>query len=158
MGLFDVALGDAVGGLMGGAGGANAQSMLGGLLGKLGGSKGASNSAMLATVMALVQQQGGVSGLVAKFQSGGLSDVVASWVGIGANAPISATQVQDVLGHAAVTDVASTLGVDASQASASIASVLPELINQLTPNGKVEAASSDLLTKGLSMLKAQLGK
>ncbi|MBL0173622.1 MAG: DUF937 domain-containing protein [Gemmatimonadaceae bacterium] len=158
MGLFDGVLGDAVGGLMGGAGGANAQNMLGGLLGQLGGGKGAGNSAVLATVMALVQQQGGVSGLVAKFQSGGLSDVVASWVGTGANAPISASQVQDVLGKSAVTDVAAQLGVDPAQAGSSIASMLPELINQLTPNGKVEAGSSDLLSQGLSMLKGLQGK
>ena len=158
MGLFDGVLGDAVGGLMGGAGGANAQSMLGGLLGQLGGAQGAGNNAVLATVMALVQQQGGVSGLVAKFQSGGLSDMVSSWVGTGANAPISPSQVQDVLGHSTVTDVASKLGMDPAQASSSIASLLPELINQLTPNGKVEAGSSDLLSQGLSMLKGLQGK
>jgi len=153
MGLLDGALGDAVGGMMGNTGGNNPQDLLGGLLGQLGGAQGGNNSAMMATIMSLVQQHGGVAGIVQKFSSGGMADIVASWVGTGANAPVSATQVQQALGDSTVADVASTLGVNSSQASASIASMLPQLINSLTPNGAVDAGSSDLLTKGLSMLK-----
>lgn len=153
MGLFDGALGDAVGGLMGGNR-TNLQGALGGLLGQLGGTNG-SNNAMLATVMTLVQQHGGVGAIVEKFRAGGLSEVVASWVGPGANAPVSATQVTQVLGASTVSDVASKLGVDPAQASASLATMLPELINQLTPNGAADAGSSDLLTKGLAMLTSR---
>jgi uncharacterized protein YidB (DUF937 family) len=36
--------------------------------------------------------------------------------------------------------------------------MLPELINQLTPNGTVDAGSNDVLSKGLAMLKGQLGQ
>lgn len=158
MGLLDGALGDALGGMMGKPGGANVQGMLGGLLGSLGGNQGGASNAMLATVMSLVQQHGGVEGIVEKFKSGGLSDVVSSWVGTGANAPISGAQVQQTLGASTVSSVASTLGVDAAQASSSIAALLPELINQLTPNGKVEAGSNDLLSQGLSMLKGLQGR
>jgi uncharacterized protein YidB (DUF937 family) len=159
MGLLDGVLGDALGGMTGGNAGANnLQGMVGGLLGQLGGTAGGSSNAMLTTVMALVQQQGGVEGLIAKFQAGGLSDVVSSWVGTGQNLPVSATQVTQVLGESTITNVASSLGVESSHASSSIASMLPELINQLTPNGAVDAGSSDLLAKGLSMLKGQLGQ
>lgn len=162
MGLLDGALGDAMGDAMGGlmknAGGANTQDMLGGLLGQLsGGQRGASNGA-LAAVMALVQQNGGVEGIVAKFRTGGLQDVVASWVGTGANAPISATQVQQVLGDSSVNDVAVSMGVEPAHASSSLATMLPALINQLTPNGAVDSGSSDLLSQGLSMLRSQMGK
>ena len=158
MGLLDGALGDAVGDLLGGARGANATGasaggMLGGILGQLTGSQGAGGNAILATVMTLVQQQGGVEGLVARFRSAGLGDVVSSWVGTGANMPISPAQVQDALGAGTLNDVASTLGVDSSRAGASVATMLPELINQLTPNGAVDAGSNDLLSQGLSMLK-----
>lgn len=153
MGLFDGALGDALGGLMGGNS-ANFQGALGGLLGQLGGTNG-SNNTLLATVMALVQQQGGVGALVEKFRAGGMTDVVNSWVGSGANAPVSATQVTQVLGASTVSDIASKLGVDPAQASASLSTMLPELINQLTPNGAVDAGSGDLLTKGLAMLTSR---
>lgn len=155
MGLLDGALGDAVGGLMGGA---KAEGMLGGLLGKLGGGQGAGGNKMLAMLMSLVQTEGGLGGLLDKFKAGGHGDAVASWVGTGENAPISAKQVQDVLGQGTVTDLASKLGVDPSHAGASMATMLPELINQLTPNGKVDAGSSDLLAQGMAMLKKLQGK
>jgi len=155
MGLLDGVLGDSPSGMPGNPGGINVQGMLGGLLGSLGGNQGGANNAMLATVMALVQQHGGIEGIVAKFRSGGLSDVVSSWVATGPNTPISGAQVQQALGASTVSGVASTLGVEESQASSSLAVMLPELINQLTPNGKVEADSNDLLTQGLSMLRAR---
>ena len=154
MGLLDGVLGDSASGTPG-PGGGNLQGMLGGLLGSLGGNKGGANTAMLATVMALVQQQGGIEGIISKLRSGGLSDVVSSWISTGPNAPISGAQVQQALGPSTVSGVASTLGVDESQASSSLAAMLPELINQLTPNGKVEADSNDLLTQGLSMLRGR---
>ena len=153
MGLLDGVLGGSSSGTPANSGGVNLQGMLGGLLGSLGGNRGGANNAMLATVMALVQQNGGIEGIIAKFRSGGMSDAAASWVGTGANAPLSGEQVQQVLGTSTVGDVASTLGVDHSQASSSLAAMLPELINQLTPNGQVEANSNDLLTQGLSMLR-----
>jgi len=153
MGLLDGKLGDALGGMLGNASGGNAQGMVGGLLGSLGGKQGAVNTAMLAAVMALVQQNGGIEGILERFKAGGLSDVVSSWVGTGANAPISGAQVQQALGPSTVTDVASTLGVDDAQASSSLAAMLPELINQLTPNGRIEAGSNDMLSQGLSMLQ-----
>ena len=154
MGLLDGVLGDSAEGSRN-PGGLNMQGMLGGLLGRLGGGQGSANNAMLATVMALVQQQGGIEAIVRKFQAGGLSDVVSSWIGTGPNAPVSGSQVQQVLGPSTVSNVASTLGVDEAQASSSLATMLPELINQLTPHGKVEADSNDLLTQGLSMLRAR---
>jgi uncharacterized protein YidB (DUF937 family) len=159
MGLLDGVLGDALGGMTGGNAGANnLQGMLGGLLGQLGGTPGGNSNAMLTTVMSLVQQHGGVEGLIAKFQAGGLSDVVSSWVGTGQNLPVSATQVTQVLGDSTINTVASSMGVDPSHASSSIASMLPELINQLTPHGVVDAGSSDVLAKGLSMLKGLSGQ
>ena len=54
----------------------------------------------------LLNQQGGVSGLVEKFQSGGLGEVVNSWVGSGENLPVSAEQVQQVLGNEQIAGLA----------------------------------------------------
>ena len=153
MGLLDSVLGGSASGGPGNSGGVNLEGMLGGLLGSLGGRQGGTSNAMLATVMALVQQNGGIEGIIAKFKASGMSDAAASWVGTGANAQISGAQVQQVLGVSTVSGVASTLGVDDAQAGSSLAAMLPELINQLTPNGKVEGGSNDLLSQGLSMLK-----
>jgi uncharacterized protein YidB (DUF937 family) len=149
MGLFDDALGQA-GSLLGGQGG-DAQQMLGGLLKQFGGQ--GSNNGLLAAAMSLLQQQGGLEAIVQKFQAGGLGDVVQSWVGTGANASVSAQQLKSVLGHDAVASVASQAGVSPAQASGGLASVLPELVNQLTPGGKIPANSGDLVSSVLGMLR-----
>ncbi len=156
MGLLDGALGDALGSAMGGAGkpgeAGNLQGMLGGLLGQLGGGTGKSG-ALLATVMTLVQRNGGIEGILARFRASGMGDAVDSWVGTGANAPVSGAQVTQVLGESTVSEMAGQLGTDSAQASDSLASMLPELINQLTPNGKVPANSGDLLSHAMAMLR-----
>jgi uncharacterized protein YidB (DUF937 family) len=152
MGLLDGTLGDMAGSLLGGKGGAgDAQQMIGGLLKQFGG-QGSTNG-LLAAAVALLQQQGGIESLVQKFQAGGLGDIVQSWVGTGANAPVTAGQLERVLGHDAVASVASQAGVSTQQAAGGLAAVLPELVNQLTPNGTVPANSSDLIGTVMGMLR-----
>ncbi len=161
MGLLDGALGGALGSVLGGGNSGNLQGMLGSLLGQLGGAQGGTQGSnaqvMLTSAMAMLQQHGGLEGIVEKFRANGLGSVVDSWVGTGANAPVTGAQVTQVLGDSAVQDVATKLGIDPAQASGGLASMLPELVNQLTPNGHIPANSSDLLTQGLAMLKAHLG-
>ena len=130
MGMFDGALGDLAGSLLKGqAGGGDDQNVLGGLLRQFGG-QGSANG-LLAAAMTLVQQQGGLEGLVQKFQGAGLGDLVQSWVGGGANAAISGDQLESVLGHDVLASVASQAGVAPSQAAGGLASVLPEIVNAL---------------------------
>lgn len=150
MGLLDGALGDMAGSLLGGQGG-DASQMLGGLLKQFGGQ--GSNNGLLAAAMSLLQQQGGIEALLQKFQGAGLGDIVQSWVGTGANAPVTAGQLERVLGHDAVAAVASQAGVSTQQAAGGLASVLPELVNQLTPNGAVPANSSELIGTVMGMLR-----
>jgi uncharacterized protein YidB (DUF937 family) len=44
------------------------------------------------------------------------------------------------------------LGMSNGQASSAMAQILPELINQLTPDGQVPGNHGDLISKGLAML------
>lgn len=119
--------------------------------GLLGGQQGEGGNA-LAGISELIQQQGGLGGLVEKFQQGGLSDVVGSWIGTGDNAPISAEQIQQVLGSEQVSALAARFGVDPQQASDLVAQYLPQVVDTLTPNGEVDAGSGDLLSQGLGAL------
>ena len=95
---------------------------------------------------------GGLEGIIRSFQQGGLGDVVNSWVANGRNLPVSGEQVGNVLGGSALHDLAAQLGVSPQQASGSLASVLPQLIDQLTPNGQLPQGG-DLLSQGLDLLK-----
>jgi len=83
---------------------------------------------------------GGLQGLIEKFQQGGLGDVVASWVGTGANQPISGDQLSGVLGTDALSGLAAKFGVNPNELAGQLSSVLPDLVDKLTPNGHVPAA------------------
>ncbi|MFC3626374.1 YidB family protein [Vogesella amnigena] len=121
------------------------------LFDQLGGMLGGDNSQLLQSAQTLLNDNGGISGLVEKFQQGGLGDIVSSWVGTGANLPISAEQIQAVLGNEQIAGLAAKLGLDSSQLSQQVAEHLPGLIDRLTPNGEVPQGN-DLLSQGASLL------
>ena len=129
-------------------------SMLGGVAGQLlGGAGGGTQNNVLSAVMLLLQQNGGLGNVIAQFEQNGLGAHAASWVGTGANQSISGDQLAQVFGSGAIGQIASQLGMDHGQASGALAQLLPEVINQLTPQGQVTSQSGDLLSQALSMLR-----
>jgi uncharacterized protein YidB (DUF937 family) len=86
----------------------------------------------------LLAQNGGIQGLMAKFSQGGLGEIFSSWVGMGENKPVSADQINGLLGSDQVNSLASSLGVDSSQASGFLADYLPKIVDKLTPSGQVD--------------------
>jgi uncharacterized protein YidB (DUF937 family) len=99
---------------------------------------------------------GGLADLLAQFQAKGHGDAVASWIGTGANLSISAEQIQAVMGNAQVAAIAQKLGLSPADASSAISKLLPQVVNQLSPQGKLP--SDDLLQQGLAMLQSFGGK
>jgi uncharacterized protein YidB (DUF937 family) len=75
--------------------------------------------------------------VLSALQSGGLGDVVSSWVGTGANKAISPAQVQTALGSEKVAQFAKQAGVNPSEASSALAAMLPQLVDKLSPDGKL---------------------
>jgi len=98
----------------------------------------------------------GLSGVVEQFRNGGLGEAVSSWVGTGENLQVSPEAIQQVLGNTQLGEIASRFGITSDQVSSGLATVLPELINHLTPNGSVDANSNELLDAGLNLLKSKL--
>lgn len=92
---------------------------------------------LMALVGSLLASSGGLQGLLAKLQSGGLGDAVQSWIGTGANQPVSGDQLGGALGPDLMGMIASQLGGSPQQASGTLAEVLPGLIDQLTPKGQL---------------------
>jgi uncharacterized protein YidB (DUF937 family) len=82
-------------------------------------------------------QIGGLSGLIDKFKTNGLGEIVSSWIGTGSNLPISAEQIGQVLGKENISSIAGTLGVSDQELSDRLAGLLPQLIDRLTPDGRV---------------------
>ncbi len=105
-------------------------------MGALGGKGGSGNQAMGA-VAGLVEQAGGVQGILSKLQASGLGDKVDSWIGTGANKSISADEVKQALGPDEVKQAAAKAGVSEDQAAGGIAEALPGLIDKISPDGKL---------------------
>jgi uncharacterized protein YidB (DUF937 family) len=130
-------------------------SLLSGLVGELAGAGANPNqAAVVQGVMGLLNspEVGGLPGLLQKFQQSGMESHFASWVSNGTNLPITADQIQQVLGSSAVQQLAQQAGISPQEASTHLASVLPAIVNHLTPDGTVPQAGS-LLDLGLSLFK-----
>lgn len=99
----------------------------------------------------LLNSQGGVAGLAEKFGGAGLGETVQSWIGTGGNVNISPDQIKQVLGSGPIADFAAKLGISPDQASETLAGLLPEAVDRLTPNGQVADAGGllDQLPGGL---------
>ena len=117
-------------------------------------SSGGNSNPLLSGVLGMLQnQEGSIGGLVQAFQQKGLGEVAASWVGKGENLPISGDQLQSVLGSDMVSGLASKFGISQDQ----IAQMLPQVVDQLTPNGQVEAGGFDA-SQAMGMLQGWFNK
>ena len=123
--------------------------LVGSVLGKVMGEK----AGMAQVAMEMFSNNGGVSGILEKFKTGGLADAAASWVGKGENLPVSADQISSVLGNDQIAAMAEKFGIDPATLSAQIAEHLPTVVDKMTPNGAVEADSGNILTSVLGMFK-----
>ncbi|HVY14381.1 MAG TPA: YidB family protein, partial [Rhodopila sp.] len=124
----------------------------------MGGSQDGSAPGPAALLETIVNHEGGLNGILQKFQDAGLGDVVNSWVGQGQNLPISADTVHQVLGSDMVQQLAARTGLPIDQIGDMVAQHLPQVVDGLTPNGQVEANSgSELVALGASLLKSRFG-
>lgn len=150
MGLLDGLIGNVIGSMLGGNQG---QNPLGAVLAGLGGgSQGQGGSLLLQVALSMLQQNGGLDGVLNKFRQGGLAQQADSWVSTGQNMNISGDQLQQVLGSSTISDLASRLGMSPDQAGSSMAQLLPNVIDQLTPQGQVPENGNEEIAQGLSML------
>ncbi len=107
---------------------------MGMLDGVLGGVVGA---AMVGVVNHVLEQNGGVQGIVNQFEKQGFGSTVRSWVGTGANQPITADQLHQVLGSGTVQELAAKAGLSVPEFTAKLSQLLPQAIDNLTPGGVI---------------------
>jgi uncharacterized protein YidB (DUF937 family) len=100
-------------------------------------------------VNALLEQFGGIDGIMSKLQESGLGDQLNSWIGNGENKAVTPDQIKEALGGADLDQVAAKTGLDVDELANRVADKMPDAINAVTPDGKVPEGGFDLdsLTK-----------
>ncbi|MBA3594984.1 MAG: DUF937 domain-containing protein [Polaromonas sp.] len=165
--------GGGLGDLLGGGGGGGLGDLLGGILGgggapaganrdrsssSFGGSGGALIAMLLPLAMQWVQRNGGLGAVLGKFQQKGYSQQAASWVSTGDNESLSQQAVEDVVGLDELSRLSQQLGVPEQQVANGFAQILPEMVNQLTPQGNVSGDADDALRDSMAEVQAMLSR
>ena len=133
--------------------------MLGNILGSVASSilnNGNNNqSVAIQLIQVLLQSQGGIEGIIKRFQESGLEGILKSWISTDEkNQPISANQVVEVVGQENMSQAAQKVGVSEWDASNVLAEYLPKMVDMLTPNGQLP----DLKNLNVNDLMAQAAK
>lgn len=107
--------------------------LLDGLLG------GAVGAEMATVVNTLIQQHGGVQGILTQLEQQGLGGVARSWIATGPNQTITPGQVHQAFGTDMMTQLAAKVGMTPQELAQKLSQVLPTAIDKLTPTGQVPA-------------------
>ncbi|MFB2537713.1 MULTISPECIES: YidB family protein [unclassified Acinetobacter] len=159
-------LGNVLGAVLGGQQQQQQNSGLGGLgalTGLLGGNggKAAILMAVLPLVLGWIQKQGGVNGAVSKLSDAGLASQAQSWVSPEQTCDsVQGCDVQPLFDDQEVEQVAQQVQQPKSEVYNTIASVLPQIIDTLTPQGNqsnTQTANNDIQNV-LSSLSGLMGK
>jgi len=129
--------------LKGGGGGGGLGDLLGGILGGggrgggLAGGQGGGMMAMLLPLVASMLMNGGLQKILGRLQAGGRADEANSWVSTGENKAVDGAAVREAIGDDEITSIATQLGVSEDEAAEAVARVLPDVVDQVTPQGQL---------------------
>src|SRR5882672_4243670 len=109
-------------------------SLTGALGGNLNQLEAAAIPAVISSVLAKTNL-GDMQGLANQLQQGGLGAQVQSWLGNGANMPVSPEQIRTALGNDQVKQIAAHFGLPVDAALKLLAEHVPAAVDQASPNG-----------------------
>ena len=136
-------LDDLLKGAGGGSGGGGLGDLLGGILGGgarsggLGGGAGGGMMGMLLPLVASLLMNGGLKKIMGQLQANGRGAEADSWVSPGANKPLDGAAVREALDDKEIAGIAERLGVSEDEAAEAVARVLPDVVDQVSPNGEL---------------------
>lgn len=146
MGLLDGLLGSVLGGMTRGGQG-----------GSMGGIGAQGHNPLLQIVLQLLQQNGGLQGILGKFQQAGYGEQAQSWISPGQNMPIDAGVLSQILGQGQLGQIAEQLGMSNDEAAGQIAQTLPDVVDEMTPEGRIPERDNDLVSEVLANLQRGRG-
>ena len=102
---------------------------------------------------------GSVMGRVlGKAQQAGYGSEVQSWIGTGQNLPIDAGALSQIFGHGQLGQLAQQLGVSREEAAGQLAQALPQVVDEMTPQGHIPDDHDDFVNGVLATLQQQRGR
>lgn len=143
-------LGDILGSVLGG-GQANKSGF---------GGKGMLVAALLPMVLSWIQRNGGLSGALSKITSLGHEQQARSWMSNNElNDNLDPNEINRLFDENEIQQVAAQTGANDSEVRQGLAELLPEVMNQLTPNGNLENENeaNQEIEQIISQLSSRLG-
>ncbi|MDH2272763.1 YidB family protein [Moraxella porci] len=113
--------------------------------------------ALLPVVLAYIQKNGGLSGVLGKFSNNGMGNKAQSWVNIDVdNDGIDAGDIQRLFGDQEIQAACAQTGASESEVCQGIAELLPKVVNDLTPQGDLstEQEANDEIAQILAQMNA----
>jgi uncharacterized protein YidB (DUF937 family) len=155
------------GGLGGALGGAAIASVLGGMLGgrrggmmvgRSGGSSGRTALLLMMLPMAMrwVQNNGGMNAVLERFKQKGYGKHTQSWVDTGDNDPLDEQAVEQVVGQNDLQQMAQRLGVPENEVAEAFAEIMPEMVDKMSPQGRVPQQADEVLEEGRQTLEREI--
>ena len=84
-----------------------------------------------------------VQGMLNELSQNGYAKQVNSWLGRGENEPITAEDLNNVLHNQQVQQIAEKLGIPADQVLATLSKLLPQAVDQHSPDGQLQAPAGE---------------
>ncbi|WP_082521973.1 YidB family protein [Ramlibacter sp. Leaf400] len=146
----------------GGLGGVGAAGLGGVLASMLGRGRRGSRGALLALLLPLalqwVQRNGGLGAVLKRMQDKGYGRQAQSWVAVGDNDELDARAVDDVVGQDELSRLSQQLGLPQDEVRQGFAELLPEMVNQLTPDGRVSPDADEVLGNSIPLVEQEIEK
>jgi uncharacterized protein YidB (DUF937 family) len=98
---------------------------------------------------------GGLGGLLEQLQRAGFAAEADSWVSRGPNKSISPDAMSEIFGSDGLDQIARQAGLSHDEASHGLSQLLPEMVDRVTPDGKVPDA--DALANSVDDFARRLG-
>src|SRR5271157_5454667 len=109
------------------------------------------------TLNMIANAPGGIGGFLGKLESAGLRSEMESWLGHPNAAPLSAPELDRVLGSGALGGIANRLGINETTVKTAVGYTLPKLIGALTPGGRIPTHLPSDVESFLSSRGAEAG-
>lgn len=108
----------------------------------LGGAAAGQQDQMTDALGGILNNVGGIQGLLDKAREMGIEKTVSSWVSTGENEPVSPEQIHNLLGAETVQGVAQKMGFNVQQLLPVLAQFMPMVIDKLTPGGQINQGAT----------------